>query len=81
MDSAKPLLTTINLKVQSSSDKIDEIEKAFQTTFDLYESLFNLVTDEGHYMVADPLRHPIIFYLAHTSVFYVNKLITAGIIN
>ena len=28
-------------------------------------------------MTADPLRHPLIFYLGHTAAFYVNKLISA----
>jgi 5-histidylcysteine sulfoxide synthase/putative 4-mercaptohistidine N1-methyltranferase len=31
-------------------------------------------------MRADPLRHPIIFYYGHTSVFFVNKLVLAGLL-
>lgn len=31
-------------------------------------------------MRADPLRHPLIFYLGHTAAFYVNKLISARIL-
>ncbi|HOH60124.1 MAG TPA: 5-histidylcysteine sulfoxide synthase, partial [Candidatus Cloacimonadota bacterium] len=29
----------------------------------------------------DPLRHPLVFYLGHTAVFYINKLNIAGIIS
>jgi len=54
-----------------------EIYKAFNESFDLYDHLFDLVDDEGHFMRADPLRHPLIFYLGHTAAFYMNKLISA----
>jgi hypothetical protein len=40
-----------------------------------------MVTDEGHYVRADPLRHPLIFYLAHTACFYINKLVISGILS
>lgn len=49
-------------------------------SYDLYEHLFNLVSEEGHFMRADPLRHPLIFYLGHTAVFYINKLISARVL-
>jgi hypothetical protein len=54
-----------------------EIHKAFNESYDLYDYLFNLVDNEGHFMRADPLRHPLIFYLGHTATFYMNKLISA----
>jgi len=38
------------------------------------------VKDEGHFVTADPLRHPLIFYLGHTAAFYINKLISARIL-
>ena len=31
-------------------------------------------------MPADPLRFPLIFYLAHTAVFYINKLVSGRVI-
>jgi len=31
-------------------------------------------------MVADPLRHPIIFYFGHTAAFYMNKLVSARVL-
>ena len=53
---------------------------AFHESFDVYEQLFSLVTEEGHFVKADPLRHPLIFYLAHTAVFYINKLCSGRLI-
>lgn len=32
-------------------------------------------------MRADPLRHPLIFYIGHTATFFINKLILAGVLN
>ena len=46
----------------------------------MYESLFAHVKDEFFFQTCDPLRHPLIFYLAHSSCFYINKLVTASII-
>nr|HPR60369.1 DinB family protein [Prolixibacteraceae bacterium] len=40
-----------------------------------------LKTDEAFYRRADPLRHPLIFYLGHTAVFYINKLMLAKLID
>jgi hypothetical protein len=39
-----------------------------------------MVEDEGHYINSDPLRHPLIFYLGHTAVFYINKLISLRVL-
>ena len=36
--------------------------------------------DQAYYEKPEPLRHPLIFYLAHTAVFFVNKLRVAKII-
>ena len=74
------LLPTIELLVTNAQEKRAEIKKAFNESFDLYEHLFNLVSDEGHFMRADPLRHPLIFYHGHTAAFYMNKLISARVL-
>jgi len=73
-------MTTLDLTVKDANQKKEQYIKAFEDSFDLYEALFAQVKDEGLFIQADPLRHPLIFYLAHTSVFYVNKFITAGLI-
>jgi 5-histidylcysteine sulfoxide synthase/putative 4-mercaptohistidine N1-methyltranferase len=58
--------------------KREELRRYFHQTCDIYERLFTLIRDEGSYYERhEPLRHPLIFYLAHPAVFYVNKL-TAG---
>ena len=74
------LLPTIELLVTNAQEKRAEIKKAFNESFDLYEHLFNLVSDEAHFMRADPLRHPLIFYHGHTAAFYINKLISARVL-
>lgn len=58
-----------------------EIRSVFQRTFSLYERLFeHLATEDAWYRKAVPLRHPLIFYYGHTAVFYVNKLLPAGLL-
>lgn len=55
-----------------------EVLSEFHRVYDLYERLFDPLRDEGFYKRADPLRHPLIFYLGHTACFYINKLLLAG---
>lgn len=71
------LLPSIDLIVKNAAEKRAEIHKAFNESYDLYDHLFDLVDNEGHFQRADPLRHPLIFYLGHTAAFYMNKLISA----
>lgn len=62
--------------------KREEILKYFHDSFTLYESIFEcLAGDEGFYKRANPLRHPLIFYYGHTSVFFINKLNVANLID
>ena len=74
------LLPTIDLIVTNADEKRKEIRKAFEESYDLYEHLFSLVDNDGHYMRADPLRHPLIFYLGHTASFYINKLVSSRVL-
>jgi len=72
----------ISLHGEDPEIKREEIRAYFHNTYDLYESLFEvLANDEAFYTRADPLRHPLIFYYGHTAVFFINKLIVAGILN
>ncbi|MCP4572851.1 MAG: 5-histidylcysteine sulfoxide synthase [bacterium] len=58
--------------------KREEIRRYFHTTWELYEQLFDVMaSDEAWFTRADPLRHPLIFYLGHTATFFVNKLVLA----
>jgi 5-histidylcysteine sulfoxide synthase/putative 4-mercaptohistidine N1-methyltranferase len=72
---------TIQLNEGTSHGKRDEILAYFHKTFSIDEQLYDILArDEAFYLRAEPLRHPLIFYLGHTAVFYVNKLIIAKII-
>ncbi len=66
--------TTI-LNEGSPEEKRAEILNYFYQTFDLDSRLYDhLAADEVFYLRAEPLRHPLIFYLGHTASFYINKL-------
>ena len=59
-----------------------EILEYFHDSFSLYESLFEcLASDEAYFQRANNLRQPLIFYYGHTSVFFINKLNVANLIN
>jgi 5-histidylcysteine sulfoxide synthase/putative 4-mercaptohistidine N1-methyltranferase len=63
------------LNLGTAEEKREEILKYFQDTWDLYEKLFETLNgDEPWYGRPEPLRHPLIFYYAHTAAFIVNKL-------
>lgn len=62
--------------------KRQEILDYFHNTFTLYESLFDcLANDQSFYTRANRLRQPLIFYYGHTSVFFINKLNVANLID
>ena len=72
---------TIILNEGEPEEKRAEIRDYFHKTYSLDEQLYDvLASDESFYLRAEPLRHPLIFYLGHTATFYVNKLIVAKII-
>ncbi len=73
--------TTPVLNQGTDDAKRQEIHDYFTSTWELYEDLFGLMkSDEAYYLRADPLRHPLIFYLGHTATFFINKLVLAKII-
>jgi 5-histidylcysteine sulfoxide synthase/putative 4-mercaptohistidine N1-methyltranferase len=72
--------TTI-LNSGNADEKRNEILSYFHKTYDIDEKLYEtLKRDETFYLRADRLRHPLIFYLGHTAVFYINKLVLARLI-
>jgi 5-histidylcysteine sulfoxide synthase/putative 4-mercaptohistidine N1-methyltranferase len=74
-------LKTLDLRSTSGRPKREEIREYFLNTYKIEEELYKtLKRDESFFLRADPLRHPIIFYYGHTSAFYMNKLILAGLI-
>ncbi len=73
---------TIVLNQGDPEEKREEIRRYFHQTWEIDEALIEtLKYHETFYRRADPLRHPLIFYFGHTSVFFVNKLIIAKLID
>jgi len=67
---------TVVLSGNDPEEKREEIRRYFHDTFTIDEQLYEtLANDEAFYLRADPLRHPLIFYLGHTATFFVNKLV------
>jgi 5-histidylcysteine sulfoxide synthase/putative 4-mercaptohistidine N1-methyltranferase len=81
-NSSSVITKTPILNEGTVESKRAEILTYFHSTFSLYESIFDcLVDDDAYYTRANMLRHPLIFYYGHTSVFYINKLNVANLIN
>jgi 5-histidylcysteine sulfoxide synthase/putative 4-mercaptohistidine N1-methyltranferase len=73
---------TVVLNEGTPEGKREEIRAYFHQTYSIDEQLYaTLADDAAFYLRAEPLRHPLIFYLGHTASFYINKLISARIIN
>jgi 5-histidylcysteine sulfoxide synthase/putative 4-mercaptohistidine N1-methyltranferase len=74
-----PPVSLYSLDMES---KRQEIKEYFNNTYDLYESLFDLLADDKAFFYrANPLRHPLIFYFGHTAAFFINRLIMAKVIS
>lgn len=73
---------TIVLNEGDEQAKREEIRDYFHATYSIEEQLYNILKrEEAFYLRAEPLRHPLIFYLGHTAAFYINKLTIAKLIN
>ena len=58
------------LSGQNTEQKRAELLNYFTQTWELYESLFECLSDErAYYNKAIPLRHPLIFYLVIPPLF------------
>jgi hypothetical protein len=69
---------TIILNEGAATEKREEIRQYFHATYSLDDQLYEtLASESAFYVRAEPLRHPLIFYLGHTAAFYINKLIVA----
>lgn len=72
---------TLDLQKGDAEAKRLEITKYFNQTWALDDLIYTqLKSDDVFYKRGDSLRHVILFYLGHTAVFYINKLILAKII-
>jgi len=73
---------TIRLDVGDPEELRQEVLDYFHKTFSLYESLFECLNGDAAFVArANTLRHPLIFYYGHTSVFFINKLNVANLID
>lgn len=76
------LTKTIDLQHGNLDEKRREILNYFEKTWAIHEKLYTqLKSDEVFYHRGDPLRHVLLFYLGHTAVFFINKLMLAKIID
>ncbi|MGD1900712.1 MAG: 5-histidylcysteine sulfoxide synthase [Geitlerinemataceae cyanobacterium] len=56
-----------------------ELLAYFENAWDIEDCLLgSLRSDDAFYLSPDPLRNRLIFYLGHSAVFYINKLIRVG---
>ncbi len=73
---------SVRLDGEATEDTRAQLRHYFHQSFDLFESLFDLLkSDEVFYRQSEPTRHSMIFYFGHTAIFYINKLIAAGILS
>ncbi|MFN7500338.1 MAG: 5-histidylcysteine sulfoxide synthase, partial [Dolichospermum sp.] len=55
--------------------------KYFENSWEMEETLMkSVIKEETFYLNPDPLRNKLIFYLGHSAVFYINKLIQVGLL-
>ena len=81
MDDLKGI-KTLNLKLAEPEKLREQMRHYFHQTYTIDEKLYDsLKDDETFYLRADPLRHPLVFYLGHTAAFYINKLIIGKVID
>ena len=79
----KTLQATYPLKLDNNDTAslrqtiLDYFEEAWQLEDMMMKSL---VSPDTFYLNPDPLRNPLIFYLGHSAVFYINKLIRVGLL-
>ena len=75
-DQESPGIPNRGLPPSLENPSRDALLAYFDDTWSLSDWLMFSITGEGaFYEVADDLRHPLIFYLGHTAVFYINKLV------
>ena len=72
-------MKSVRLDGVDTTLKRSELQVYFHQSFNLFESLFELLkSDDVYYLQSEPTRHPMIFYFGHTAIFYINKLVASG---
>ncbi|MEA5551740.1 5-histidylcysteine sulfoxide synthase [Anabaena cylindrica UHCC 0172] len=81
-----PTISTINRMTYAQVPRLDHCSQQtlltyFEDSWEIEEKLLqSLVDPQTFYLNPDPLRNCLIFYLGHSAVFYINKLIQVGLI-
>lgn len=81
------IVSTVNKEISDQVPLLNNCSsqillKYFENAWEIEETLMkSLVGEETFYLNPDPLRNRLIFYLGHSAVFYINKLIGVGLIN
>jgi hypothetical protein len=82
-------MQTLRKDHQLASDQVPQLNHCnsktlldyFENSWQLEETLLkSLISDEVFYLSPDSLRKKLIFYLGHSAVFYINKLIHVGLL-
>jgi hypothetical protein len=69
------------LPIRLDSSDREAILSYFQNAWELEDLLLKSITDDAtFYLRPDPLRNPLIFYLGHAAVFYINKLMMVNLL-
>ena len=75
-------LAPVTLIGNDVTRKRQEIKEYFNNTYELFESIFEILKDDSiYYKKSEPTRHPMVFYFGHTATFFINKLILMKIID
>lgn len=75
----KKFLSAFPININSFSK--EELFNYFQNSWHLSNILYSSVDISAMYKSPDERRHPLIFYFAHSAVFYINKLVKSGLID
>ena len=74
----RPLSSPPNLLDCDRADLLNYFQDSWRLETILWQSLKER---ETFYLSPDPLRNRLIFYLGHSAVFYINKLVKVGLLN
>ncbi|ELS03987.1 hypothetical protein Xen7305DRAFT_00037150 [Xenococcus sp. PCC 7305] len=74
-------MSTITYPPTLNNCSKDYLLDYFQRSWELEETLLrSVISQDAFHLSPDPLRNRLIFYLGHSAVFYINKLIRVGLL-
>jgi len=81
LSSFKALHKVFSNNLSLSSTTKAGLKQQFLYIHHMYEALFSTLDTKAFFIRAERLRHHLIFYFAHTAVFFINKLVISGFLN